>query len=303
MEFSVTIIGSGSALPTTYANQSAQVVQMGNEVFLLDCGEATQINLRHRKVKLQKISHIFISHLHGDHYFGLVGLLSSLRLLGREKPMNIYAPKGLQEIIELQFKCAGSDFSFPIYFHEVTKAGQLLLETERLKVSTIPLKHRIKCYGFKFEEKEKPRKLIPKLLEHYQIPTYARHALTLGEDYISKVDGKVIKNETLTKDPEEPKAYAYCSDTAYYEGLLSYIQGVDLLYHEATFLEKDKERAKKTYHSTASQAAKIAQQAEVKQLIIGHFSSRYSDRQPFLEESKVVFEQVKIAAEGEVFYP
>src|SRR5690554_4873128 len=137
MGFSVTILGSGSALPTTHANQSAQVIEMGNQLFLMDCGEATQINLRRRKVKMQKIDHIFISHLHGDHYFGLVGLLSTMRLLGREKPMNIYAPKGLQEIIELQFKCAGSDFSFPIYFHEVTKAGQLLLETERLKVSTI----------------------------------------------------------------------------------------------------------------------------------------------------------------------
>jgi|SRR5690554_3681289 len=303
MGFSVTILGSGSALPTTHANQSAQVIEMGNQLFLMDCGEATQINLRRRKVKMQKIDHIFISHLHGDHYFGLVGLLSTMRLLGREKPLYIYAPKGLQEIVELQFKNANSDFSYALVFQEVTHAGQLLLETDKLKITTLPLKHRIPCFGYLFEEKEKDRKLIPEKLAEHDIPNYARHALTKGEDFISTEDGRLVKNIELTKDPEPPKAYAYCSDTAYNEALFPFIKGIDLLYHEATFLNEEKEWAKKTYHSTAIQAAEVARKCNVKRLIIGHFSSRYKNREPFLQEGRQVFENMDIAEEGETFYP
>lgn len=303
MSFSVTILGSGSALPTTHANQTAQVIEMGNQLFLMDCGEATQINLRKRKVKMQKIDHIFISHLHGDHYFGLVGLLSTMRLLGREKSLHVHAPKGLQEIVELQFKNAGSDLSYELIFQEVNHAGQLILETEKLKVTALPLKHRISCYGYKFEEKPKDRKLIPEKLEEHHIPNYARHALTKGEDFKSADDGRLVKNKELTKDPEPPKSYAYCSDTAYYEKMFPFIEGVDLLYHEATFLNKEKEWAKKTYHSTAMQAAEVAKKCNVKRLIIGHFSSRYKNRQPFLQEGRQVFKNMDIAEEGETFHP
>lgn len=298
MAFTVTILGSGSALPTTHANQSAQVIEMDNQLFLMDCGEATQINLRKRKVKMQKIDHIFISHLHGDHYFGLVGLLSTMHLLGRKKTLHIHSPKGLKETVDVHFRNGNSNMGYEIVFQEVKEAGQLVYEDEKILVSSLPLKHRISCFGYKFQEKKKDRKLIAEKLEEYNIPNYARHALTKGEDFKSAEDGTLIKNAELTFDPEPPKSYAYCSDTAFYEKLVSYIKDVDLLYHEATFLDEEKEWAKTTYHSTSKQAAEIAHLSNAKKLIVGHFSSRYKNRERFLQEGRQLFKNMWIAEEG-----
>lgn len=300
MAFSVLILGSGSALPTVHSNQTAQLIEMDNQLFLMDCGEGTQINLRRYKVKIQKINHIFISHLHGDHFFGLVGLLSTMHLLGRKNELHIHGPKGLQEIVEIQFRNAGNHLSFEMLFHTTEKAGQVVYEDQKVQITSLPLKHRIPCFGYKFEEKEKPRKLNPKALEKYEIPNYARHALTLGEDFRDEV-GRVLPNKKLTEDPEPPKAYAYCSDTAYSENLLPYLKSVNLLYHESTFLESERARAKKTYHSTAKDAAKIASQAEVGKLIVGHFSNRYKSKDRFLQEGRQLFKPMELAEEGKTF--
>jgi ribonuclease Z len=300
MRFSVLILGSGSALPTTSSNQTAQIIEMGNQLFLMDCGEGTQIELRRNKVKLQKIDHVFISHLHGDHFFGLVGLLSTMHLLGRKKALHIHGPQGLQEIIEIQFRNAGNHLSYEIVFHLTEKAGQIAFEDELVKVTVLPLHHRISCFGYRFDEKEKPRKLIPKALEEYAIPTYARNEITKGADFRDE-DGRVVPNHLLSKAAEPPKSYAYCSDTAYFKKLIPYLKGVDLLYHEATFLEEDKERAAKTFHSTAQDAARVAKEAEVSKLLLGHFSNRYKSKERFLQESRQLFKESYIAEEGKSF--
>lgn len=300
MSFSVLIMGSGSALPTVHSNQTSQIIEMGNSLFLMDCGEGTQIQLRKHKVKVQKIDHIFISHLHGDHFFGLVGLLSTMHLLGRKNELHIHGPKGLKEIVEIQFRNAGNHLSFEMLFHQTDHAGQVVYEDDKVIVTALPLKHRIPCFGYKFQEKEKPRKLKPAALEKFEIPNYARHALTLGEDYRDG-EGKVISNKKLTEDPDAPKAYAYCSDTAYYPKLQEFIQEVDLLYHEATFLESEKERAAQTFHSTAMDAATVAKEVNAKRLIVGHFSNRYKSKERFLQEGRQLFKNMDLAEEGKVF--
>jgi len=302
MSLAVLILGSGSALPTISSNQSAQVVELENQLFLVDCGEGTQIELRRNKVKVQKVDHIFISHLHGDHFFGLVGLLSTMHLLGRKKTLNIHGPKGLEEIVQIQFRNAGSHLSFEMRFNEIKEAGQLLLENKKLRISALPLKHRIPCFGFLFQEKPGLRKLKVEALATYKIPVHARKGLTEGEDFITE-QGELIPNDKITLDPDIPSSYAYCSDTAFYEKLISYIEGVDLLYHEATFLERERDRAKKTYHSTAKDAAKAANLAGAKKLLIGHFSNRYKTKDGFLQEARQVFKETYIAEEGETFNP
>lgn len=300
MSFSVLILGSGSALPTISSNQTSQVVEVANSLFLVDCGEGTQIELRRNKVKVQKIDHIFISHLHGDHFFGLVGLMSTMHLLGRKKELHIHGPKGLDEIIQIQFRNAGSYLSYQMNFCEVKEAGQILFEDDKIKITSLPLKHRIPCFGFLFQEKEKPRKLIGTALEENKIPNYARKSIAEGKDFV-KEDGTIIKNKVLTKAPDKSKSYAYCSDTAYNENLLQFINGVDLIYHESTFLEEDRIRAKKTFHSTASDAAKIAKKAAAGKLLLGHFSNRYAAKEPFLIEAGSIFSTTEIAIEGRVF--
>lgn len=300
MSLDVLILGSGSALPTISSNQSAQLVELENQLFLVDCGEGTQIELRRNKVKVQKIDDIFISHLHGDHFFGLVGLLSTMHLLGRKKALNIHGPKGLEEIVQIQFRNAGSHLSFEMRFNEVKEAGQLLFENNKLKISVLPLKHRIPCFGFLFQEKIGLRKLKVEALAKYKIPIHARKGLTEGEDYITE-EGGLIPNAKITLDPDRPSSYAYCSDTAFYEKLISFIEGVDLVYHEATFLERERDRAKKTYHSTAKDAAKIANMAGANKLLIGHFSNRYKTKDGFLQEARQVFKETYIAEEGKRF--
>lgn len=297
MSLSVLILGSGSALPTISSNQSAQIVELENHLFLVDCGEGTQIELRRNKVKVQKIDHIFISHLHGDHFFGLVGLLSTMHLLGRKKELNIHGPKGLEEIVQIQFRNAGSHLSFQMKFNEVSEADQLLFEDKKVIVTALPLKHRIPCFGFLFQEKIGLRKLKVSALAKYEIPVYARKGITEGEDFITE-EGDVIKNSKITTDPDLPKSYAYCSDTAFNQNLIPLIDQVSLMYHEATFLESERARAKKTFHSTAKDAAKVANLASTQKLLIGHFSNRYKTKDRFLQESRQVFKETYIAEEG-----
>ncbi len=296
------ILGCHSATPRSLVFPSSQVLEIDNELILIDAGEGMQIQLRKYKHKFNKIKHIFISHLHGDHFFGLVGFLSSLRLLGREKELHIFAPVGLKEIIELQFKIAQTDINYPLIFHELSSHdSQNILDEKKFKVDTIPLKHRIYANGFLIREKEKPRKLNMESIQKYpEIETWAYHNLKVGKDFVTE-NGTIIPNVELTLAPLPPKSYAYCSDTIYKPDIIPLIKNVDLLYHEATFLEEHKELAKKTKHSTAKQAADIAKQAEVKKLVLGHFSSRYKDEEQFKIEAQSIFPNTDIAKEGKVF--
>lgn len=298
MEFSVQVLGCGSALPTINRHPSAQLVKHRNKLFLVDCGEGTQLQLRRYKAKIQGIGHIFISHLHGDHYFGLVGLISTMQMLGRKEKLHVYSPAGLEEIIYIQLD--KEHLNFPIEFHVVEKEGQVLYEDKKLIVESLPLLHRIKCYGYLFKEKQKDRKLIAEKLEEHNVPFHYRNKIKAGEDFINE-KGECFKNEVFSVDGDKAKMFAYCSDTIYLPKLVDYIKGVDLLYHEATFMEDQKARAKKTFHSTARQAATIAKDANAGKLLMGHFSSRYTNESGFLMEAKEVFAQSGLAEEGKIY--
>ncbi len=300
MKFELTILGCGSALPTLRRSPTAQFLNIREHYFLIDCGEGTQLQLRKYKVKFQKINHIFISHLHGDHYLGLVGLLSSMHLLGRTAPLHIYAPKGLQEIIEVQLKYSETELRYAIVYMELEQGEMLIFEDEQLTVTTIPLQHRIACNGFLFKEKPKLRKMRKEKIVQYDLPHYAIPAIKEGEDY-TDANGRVIANEELTLPPDKSYAYAYCSDTAYSPAIVPQVQGVDLLYHEATFLSELADRARSTMHSTAAEAATIALKAGAKQLLVGHYSARYHSLEGFLAEARDVFENTHLAEEGKVF--
>ena len=297
----LTILGCYSATPKTNTSPTAQILSIRNHIFLIDCGEGTQVQLRKYKVKFSRIRHIFISHLHGDHYFGLIGLISTFTLLGRDKELHIYGPKGIKEIILLQLKYGKSWTNYPLYFHELdTKTPELLFEDEKVIVSTIPLKHRVYTNGFLFKEKEGERKLNIDEVKKANINLAYYKKIKKGFD-VKNENGKLISNESLTFDPDIPKSYAYCSDTAYFPACVSQIRNTTVLYHESTFLEEHDELAKATRHSTARQAAAIAKEASVGRLILGHYSTRYSSLQNFIEEAKPIFENVELAKEGKVF--
>lgn len=302
MSYKLTILGCHSATPRTLAHTSSQFLEMNNECFLIDCGEGTQRQLRKYKVKFSKIKHVFISHLHGDHFFGLIGLISTFNLLNRSKELNIYGPKGIQEIIQLQLKLSKSWVDYPLNFHELSSAqSELILDNEKVEVYTIPLKHRVYTNGFLIREKLQERKLNMVNIGRYpEIDICDYQNLKNGKDY-TKEDGQVIPNEELTLDPRPPLSYAYCSDTVFYESIVPLVKNVDLLYHEATFLEDHAELAKKTKHSTAKQAATIAKKANVKKLLLGHYSSRYKNLEVFLEEASPVFSPTELAEAGKVF--
>jgi len=300
-KFDVLILGSASASPTLSRNPTSQLININDQLFLVDCGEGTQLQLRKHKAKFQRLNHIFISHLHGDHYLGLIGLLQTMHLLGRVNELNIYGPDALEEIIEMHLKHSKSFLKYPINFKATSSNdSEIIFENKRIEVSTIILKHRIPCTGFLFREKPKPRKINAKAIIAYQIPKYAINNLKLGKDYKTE-EGKIIENKLLTITPEQSFSYAFCSDTKYYEGIIPTIKDVDLLYHEATFTEEHKDRAKSTFHSTAKQAAEIAKKSNAKQLIIGHFSNRYYDLSVLLNEAKTVFEETDLALEGKTF--
>ncbi|AXO79086.1 ribonuclease Z [Olleya aquimaris] len=295
------ILGCYSATPRTFTNPTAQVLEINNHIFLIDCGEGTQVQLRKNKVKFNRIKHIFISHLHGDHFFGLVGLISTFRLLGRDTDLHIYAPKGLKEVITLQMKLSNSWTNYNLYFHELTsKSSEIIFEDQKVTVQTIPLDHRVYTNGFLFKEKEGERKLNMNAVLNSSIDVSYYRKLKQGFDVTNEA-GTLIKNDAVTFPPNKPKSYAFCSDTAYNEAIVPIIDEVDVLYHESTFLEQHAKLAAPTKHSTAKQAASIAKQANVGQLILGHYSTRYSDLNVFKEEAQTIFDNVKLGDDGKIF--
>lgn len=301
MRFDVTILGSSSATPIYNRNPTSQLLNLNDRYYLIDCGEGTQIQLLRNGIKAQRIDYIFISHLHGDHYLGLVGLLSSLHLNGRVKPMTIFGPPELQEILEIQFKYSQTNLKYSLVFKPTqTDTPELIFENNDLKVETIILDHRIPCTGFKFSQKKRLRKILKDKVEKLNIPVEYIPLIKRGFDYTDK-SGNVYPARDLTTEPDEPKSYAYCSDTANSMTYLEQIKGVDTLYHEATFLHNMLDRAKETFHTTALEAGEIALKAGVKQLLLGHFSARYRELEPILEEAKSVFPNAKLAIEGVTF--
>lgn len=302
MSLKLTILGCHSATPRTFAHPTSQVLEINNHFFLIDCGEGTQTQLRKFKVKFSKIKHVFISHLHGDHFFGLIGLISTFGMLNRQTELHIFAPKGAEEIINLQLKLTKSWVQYPLYFHELkSNKSELIFEDEKVSVFTIPLKHRIYTNGFLFQEKPGDRKLdMSKILHEEEIEICDYQNLKKGKDFV-KENQEIVFNKDLTTDPPPPLSYAYCSDTAYSEEIISLIKNTNLLYHESTFLEDNKELAEKTKHSTALQAAMIAKKAEVTKLILGHYSSRYKNLEVFKDEAQTVFKNTELAEEGKVF--
>lgn len=297
----LTILGCYAATPRTFTNPTSQVLEINNHLFLIDCGEGTQVELRRNKIKFSKIKHIFISHLHGDHYFGLVGLISTFRLLNRESELHVYGPKGIKEIISLQLKLSNSWTNFPLLFHELeSKEPQILLEDNKVSVETIPLRHRIYTNGFLFREKPGLRKLLINEICKYNIDVSLYQSVKKGKDVVSN-DGKIIQNHLVTAAPDLPKSYAFCSDTVFFPGIVPQIKNVSALYHESTFLEEHAGLAGPTKHCTAIQAATIAKEANVKKLILGHFSTRYESIIPFKEEAQTVFQDVELADDGKIF--
>lgn len=298
--FGVTILGNNSALPAFDRHPTAQVVTLEDQLFLVDCGEGTQVQLSKYKIRWGRINYIFISHLHGDHYFGLPGLINSMGLLSREQELHIFAPYQLEEIINLQLKAACAILNYPVIFHPLEEEGELV-RTERSKVSCFPTKHRIPCWGFRFDEIRQPRRVNPDKAIAHGVPATFFDSLKTGADYIS-VDGKVVTNELVTDPAPKPRSYAYSADTIYDEELVSRVQGVDLLYHETTYLKEMNGRAASRFHATTHQAATIATKANVGRLLIGHFSSKYEKLEIFQQEAKEVFDDTLLALEG-VTYP
>ena len=297
----LTILGCYAATPRTFTNPTSQVLQINGHLFLIDCGEGTQVELRRNKIKFSRIKHVFISHLHGDHCFGLVGLISTFRLLNRETELHVYGPKGIKEIITLQLKLSKSWTNYPLYFHELeSKEPEVVFEDEKITVETIPLNHRIYTNGFLFKEKIGPRKLLIHEALNYNIDVSLYQSVKMGKDVISN-DGKKIPNHLVTEDPDPPKSYAFCSDTAYYPEMIPQIKNTTVLYHESTFMEANEELAAPTKHSTAKQAALIAKEANVGKLILGHFSTRYNGIQGFQEEANTIFPKVELADDGKIF--
>jgi ribonuclease Z len=297
----LTILGCYAATPRTITNPTSQLFEIKNRMFLIDCGEGTQVQLRKNKIKFSKINQVFISHLHGDHFFGLIGLISTFSLLGRTTDLHIYGPKGIKEIILLQLRLSNSWTNYGLYFHELeSEESETIFEDEKVVVTTIPLKHRVYTNGFLFQEKVGERKLNMDAVLNYEIESCYYQKIKNGKD-IALEDGRTIPNSELTFDPIEPKSYAFCSDTVYHEAILPIIDNVDVLYHESTFLESEEGLAQKTFHSTAKEAARIALKANAKQLILGHYSTRYDSISLFKEEAATIFSEVALAEDGKTF--
>ncbi|MVO08389.1 ribonuclease Z [Flavobacterium sp. TP390] len=294
----LTILGCYAATPRTITNPTAQVLEIKNQMFLIDCGEGTQVQLRKHKIKFSRINHIFISHLHGDHFYGLVGLISTFMLLNRENDLHVYGPKGIKELILMQLRASGSYTGYQLFFHELEGTeSEIIFEDEKVVVKTIPLKHRIYTNGYLFQEKNKQRKLNIEAVEKYKIDTCYYQKIKFG-GAITLEDDTIIPNKELTFDPDPEKRYAFCSDTVYNEDILPIINEVDALYHESTFLESEAHLAEKTMHTTAKQAATIAQKARVKTLIMGHYSTRYGNIELFKEEAQTIFNNVILGDDG-----
>lgn len=301
MAMKLSILGCYAATPRTLTNPTSQVLEIRNHMFLIDCGEGTQVQLRKNRIKFSRINHIFISHLHGDHFFGLPGLISTFRLLGRDKEMHVYGPKGIKEAITLLLKLGDSWTNYPLIFHELTsKEPTILFEDDKVTVETIPLNHRVYTNGFLFRERPLERKLNIEAVRDLKIDKAHFRNIKGGEDVLLD-DGRIIPNRKLTLDPPKPMSYAYCSDTQFKPDITEQIMGVDILYHEATFLETEKHLSAKTKHATAKEAATMAKMAKVGKLILGHYSTRYKSIDLFKEEAEEIFENVELAGDGRIF--
>jgi ribonuclease Z len=301
MIFELTVLGSSSALPTSTKFPTAHVLNLHERFFLIDCGEGTQIQLRRSKTKFGRINHIFLSHMHGDHVFGLFGILSTFNLLGRKAPLHLYGHTELKDLVDFYMKHFAQENAFPIQLHPIVKRElQLLFEDERVEVFAFPLKHRVPTFGFLFREKMRPLNIRKEKIADHKLTINQIKALKAGED-IHTESGELLKYQEFTEPAFHPRSYAYCSDTMYYKKIIPYIKDVDLLYHEATFTEADKKLAKLTGHSTASQAARIAKMAGAKELLIGHFSNRYKNTDVLLNEAQEIFSDTKIAEELKKF--
>jgi ribonuclease Z len=299
-KFDVHVLGSSSATPTSKRYPTAQLLNVAERFYLIDCGEGTQMQLRRYRLKFQRINHIFISHLHGDHYLGLMGLISSLHLLGRKNELHIFHPPGLKEIIELQLQLSGTVLNYPIIWQaHRSDVSEVLLDDGNVTVTTIPLNHRIHCCGFLFREKDKMYSLNKTQLTYYKIPVAQFQEIRKGNDAVLE-DGTVVPASRLTNGRPIARQYAFCSDTRYSESVIEAVRGVDLLYHEATFLHELLKRAEQTFHTTAREAGEVAAKADVRQLLIGHFSVRYTDVNVLLEECKQFFSNTLCAEEGTI---
>jgi ribonuclease Z len=296
---SVTILGNNSAVPAFNRHPTSQVVSHDGNNYLVDCGEGTQIQMIKYKVRRGKISHIFISHLHGDHYFGLVGLLNTFGLLTHKQELHVYGPAPLQQIIEMQMNVAETTLPYPLFFHTLT-GEEVLVDNDRIKISCFPTVHRIECYGFLFEEKLGKRKLLIDKVRKLNIPISFYSSLQSGLDYITP-RGQRIANDEVTAPPERGQKYAFCADTRYDESLIPYIYGADMIYHETTYLDNMREKAFERFHSTTKQAAELARKAMVRKLLIGHFSSKYSSLEQFEAEAREIFPQTQLAIEGDTY--
>ena len=300
--FELTILGSGSATPTLNRNPAAQLLNVQQQLFLIDCGEGTQIALRKNKVKIQRINQIFISHMHGDHYLGLPGLLSTYNLLGRSKNIDVFGPEGLEKLINLHFDLSGTPLNYSIQFHTInTDTKSLIYENKYVLIWAFPLKHRIETYGFLVEEKPKLRHINSEVTKKFFVPHFKYMELKKGADFIIESTGEVIPNKILTESATPSYKFAYCSDTAYNPEIIKWIEHADMLFHETTFMDKDQALATKTYHSTTIQAAEIAKFAQVKKLIIGHYSARYLNPELLVDECKTLFSNTEGATDGKIF--
>lgn len=297
-KFEVHILGCGSALPTTRHNPSSQIINLRDKLYMIDCGEGTQLQMRKAGQKFTRLSHIFISHLHGDHCFGLIGLISTFSLLGRTADLHIHAPQELESVLQCEQETFCRELGFEVIFHAINpKEKACIWEDRSLTVETIPLRHRIACCGFLFKEKPTLPHIKRDMIDFYNIPVYAIQDIKEGADWIT-AEGKEIPNAQLVTPADAPRTYAYCSDTLYMKSLAEKVKGATVLYHEATFGQDNLARAKETLHSTAAQAAQVALDANVKQLIIGHYSARYTDEQPLLKEAQSIFSHTILAKEG-----
>ena len=296
-KFELDILGCGSALPTTRHFPTSQIVNVRDKLFMIDCGEGAQLQFRKSHLKFSRLNHIFISHLHGDHCFGLLGLISTLNLLGRTAELHIHSPKGLETLLTPMLDFFNRQMTYKVLFHEFdTKEPMQIYEDRSLTVTTIPLRHRMPCCGFLFAEKRRPNHIIREMVDFYQVPVYELNRIKNGADYVTP-EGKTVSNNLLTRPSAPSRSYAYCSDTIYLPSIVEQIKGVDLLFHEATFANEDAPRAKETFHTTAAQAAEIARRAEVKKLLIGHFSARYEDENVLLQEASAIFPDTQLAKE------
>lgn len=296
-KFELHILGCGSALPTTRHFPTSQIVNVRDKLFMIDCGEGAQLQFRKSHLKFSRLNHIFISHLHGDHCFGLLGLISTLNLLGRTAELHIHSPKGLETLLTPMLDFFNRQMTYKVLFHEFdTKEPMQIYEDRSLTVTTIPLRHRMPCCGFLFAEKRRPNHIIREMVDFYQVPVYELNRIKNGADYVTS-EGKTVSNNLLTRPSAPSRSYAYCSDTIYLPSIVEQIKGVDLLFHEATFANEDAPRAKETFHTTAAQAAEIARKAEVKKLLIGHFSARYEDENILLQEASAIFPDTQLAKE------